>query len=71
MTRGASPGAIADMGGRRRNFRAGVTPDEFVAAVMKGLEADAAEVGYGFSADVMRASRDELDRRFQQMNARR
>jgi len=38
---------------------------------MKGLEADAAEIGYGFSADVMRASRDELDRRFQQMNARR
>ncbi len=55
---------------RRGNFRAGVTAEEFVAAAMKGLEAGAPEIGYGFSAEMLRASRDELDRRFQQMNAR-
>jgi uncharacterized oxidoreductase len=55
---------------RRGSFRAGVSAEEFVAAAMKGLEADAPEVGYGFSAGLLRATRDELDQRFQQMNAR-
>jgi uncharacterized oxidoreductase len=55
---------------RRGNFRAGVTAEEFTIAAMKGLEADAPEIGHGFSAELLRASRDELDRRFQQMNAR-
>ncbi len=55
---------------RRGNFRAGLTADEFVAAAMKGLEEDRFEIGYGFSAEMMQASRADLDRRFQQMNSR-
>ncbi len=54
---------------RRGNFRAGVGAEEFAAAAMKGLEADAPEIGYGFSAGLLRATRDELDERFRQMNA--
>jgi uncharacterized oxidoreductase len=55
---------------RRGDFRAGVSAEEFVAAAMKGLEAGAPEIGHGFSAGLLRATRDELDQRFEQMNAR-
>jgi uncharacterized oxidoreductase len=34
---------------QRGNFRANLTPEEFVSAVMKGLEADVTEIGYGMS----------------------
>jgi hypothetical protein len=59
-------------GGRAQpgDFKPDLKPDEFVAAVMKGLEADVPEIGYGFSAEALKASRDELNGRFQQMNAR-
>jgi uncharacterized oxidoreductase len=55
---------------QRGNFRANLTPEEFTAAVMKGLEADVPEIGYGMSASMLQASRADLDRSFQQMNSR-
>jgi short-subunit dehydrogenase involved in D-alanine esterification of teichoic acids len=45
-------------------------PDEFVAAVMKGLKKDIFEIGYGMTAGLLNASREDLDRSFQQMNSR-
>ncbi len=53
---------------RRPQFKIDLEPAEFVAVVMADLEADVPEIGYGFSADVIRASRNEIDRRFEQMN---
>ena len=53
---------------RRPQFKIDLEPAEFVAVVMADLEADVPEIGYGFSADLIRASRDEIDRRFEQMN---
>lgn len=53
---------------KRGNFKAGLSPELFVAAVMKGLEGDVFEIGYGMSAAFIHASRTELDRRFEQMN---
>jgi uncharacterized oxidoreductase len=55
---------------RRGDFKAGLAPEEFVAAIMHGLEADALEIGYGMTAAMLNASKAELDRRFQQMNRR-
>jgi len=55
---------------QRGNFRADLKPEEFVDAVMKGLEGDVPEIGYGMSAGMLQASRAELDKRFQQMNSR-
>ena len=55
---------------QRGNFRANLTAEEFTAAVMKGLEEDVAEIGYGMSAGMLKASRADLDRSFQQMNSR-
>lgn len=55
---------------KRGNFKAGLGPEEFVAAVMTALEKDVFEIGYGMSAGFMTASRAELDRRFQEMNSR-
>ncbi|HEY3447273.1 MAG TPA: SDR family NAD(P)-dependent oxidoreductase [Myxococcales bacterium] len=55
---------------QRGGFKAGLSADDFVAPVMKDLEADKTEIGFGFSAGMLRASRDELDQRFQQMNSR-
>lgn len=52
----------------RRSQRIDLEPAEFVAVVMADLEADVPEIGYGFSADVIRASRTEIDRRFEQLN---
>jgi uncharacterized oxidoreductase len=54
----------------RGGFKAGLTPEEFTAAVMKGLEADRLEIGYGRTEGILRASRAELDVAFQQMNGR-
>jgi uncharacterized oxidoreductase len=54
----------------RRNFKADLSPKEFVAAVMKGLENDVLEIGYGMTAGLIHASRAELDRSFEQMNRR-
>ena len=55
---------------KRGNFKAGLTPDEFVAAVMKGFQNDVFEIGYGMSEGFIKASRAELDKSFQQMNSR-
>ncbi len=55
---------------QRGNFKAGLTPDKFVAAVMKGFHNDVFEIGYGMSEGFIKASRAELDKSFQQMNNR-
>jgi uncharacterized oxidoreductase len=55
---------------QRGNFKANVTPEEFASAVMKDLEDDLPEIGYGMTAGMLKASRADLDRRFQQMNSR-
>src|ERR1035437_819644 len=55
---------------QRGNFKAGLTPDKFVAAVMKGFQNDVFEIGYGMSEGFIKASRAELDKSFQQMNSR-
>ena len=55
---------------QRGGFKANLTPEEFTAAVMKDLEADVLEIGYGMSAGMLKASRAELDKTFQQMNSR-
>ena len=55
---------------KRGDFKAGLTPEEFTAAVMKALAADILEIGYGMSAGMLKASRADLDERFQQMNSR-
>jgi uncharacterized oxidoreductase len=55
---------------QRGDFKADLKPEEFAVAVMKDLEADVLEIGYGMSAALLDASRAELDKRFQQMNGR-
>ena len=46
---------------QRGNFKADLKPEEFTAAVMKGLEADVLEIGYGMSAGMLKASRADRD----------
>ncbi len=55
---------------KRGNWKAGLGAAEYTATVMKGLEAGEREIGYGFSAGLLRASRDELDAAFERMNNR-
>jgi uncharacterized oxidoreductase len=55
---------------KRGNFKVDLMPDEFVAAVMKGFKNDIFEIGYGMTAGLIKASREELDKSFQQMNSR-
>jgi uncharacterized oxidoreductase len=55
---------------QRGNFKAGLMPEEFVAAVMKGFQNDVFEIGYGMSEGFIQASRTDLDKSFQQMNSR-
>ena len=55
---------------QRGGYKPELKPEEFTAAVMKGLEAALPEIGYGMSAEMLQASRAELDQRFQQMNRR-
>ena len=52
------------------DFKADLTAEEFVAAVMAGLKADVPEIGYGTSAHALRASREQLDKAFEAMNTR-
>jgi uncharacterized oxidoreductase len=54
---------------RRGNFRANLSPREFVSAVMKSLESDVKEIGFGMTSGFIQMSRDELDRAFQRMNS--
>ncbi len=53
---------------KRGGFKAGLDPATFVAGVMEGLANDVPEIGFGMTADFIKASRPELDRRFQEMN---
>ena len=55
---------------KRSNFKANLTPEEFVASVMKGFKDDVFEIGYGMSEGFIKASRAELDQMFQRMNSR-
>jgi uncharacterized oxidoreductase len=55
---------------QRGGFRANLTPEEFTASVMKDLEGDVLEIGYGMSVGMLKASRADLDKSFQQMNSR-
>jgi uncharacterized oxidoreductase len=54
----------------RGNYKPDLTPTTFVSAVMKGLESNVLEIGYGMSAGFIHASRAELDNSFNQMNSR-
>ena len=55
---------------RRGGFKVDLKPAEFVAAVMKGLASDTYEIGYGTTELSIKASRQELDESFRQMNSR-
>ncbi len=55
---------------KRGNYKANLTPEEFVVAIMKGLKNDVLEIGYGMTEGSIKASRAELDKSFQQMNSR-
>jgi uncharacterized oxidoreductase len=54
---------------KRGNYKAGVSAEEFAAAMLDGLANDVAEIGYGMSAGFIKASRAELDKSFAQMNS--
>lgn len=54
--------------GRPRGALGLVDAHEYVASVLKGLRDDVLEIGYGYTQDMMNASRAELDKRFQMMN---
>jgi len=54
---------------QRGNYKPDLKPAEFVAAVMEGLKKDIYEIGYGMSAQFIRASRQELDEAFRRMNS--
>jgi uncharacterized oxidoreductase len=45
-----------------------VQPMEFVSGIMKGIENDEPEIGYGFTEGMNHASREDLDMRFRMMN---
>jgi uncharacterized oxidoreductase len=55
---------------KRGNFKANVTPEEFVSSVMQGLKDDVFEIGYGMTERSIKASREDLDKSFDQMNSR-
>lgn len=57
-------------GRKKRGSSFGLKSEEFVDAVMKRLIEDKHEIGYGFSEEVMNASKKELDERFMALNAR-
>jgi len=58
-------------GRKNRNMQSfGVPAGEFVASVMKDLRDGRQEIGFGFTNDMMNASREELDKRFKMMNNR-
>jgi uncharacterized oxidoreductase len=55
---------------KRGGFKVDLQPREFVAAVMKGFAEDLFEIGYGTTERSLKASREDLDKSFQQMNGR-
>jgi uncharacterized oxidoreductase len=54
----------------RGGYKANLGPEEFTAAVMKKLEADVFEIGYGTTENSINASRADLNKSFEQMNSR-
>jgi len=54
--------------GRPRGAMGLVDVHEYVASVVKGLRDDVPEIGYGYTQDMMKASRADLDKRFQMVN---
>ncbi|MGO9308075.1 MAG: SDR family oxidoreductase [Spirochaetia bacterium] len=54
--------------GRPRGTLGLVDVHEYAASVVKGLRDDVVEIGYGYTQDMMKASRADLDKRFQMMN---
>jgi uncharacterized oxidoreductase len=54
----------------RGGYKANLGPEEFAAAVMKKLEADVFEIGYGMTENSINASRADLNKSFEQMNSR-
>jgi uncharacterized oxidoreductase len=54
----------------RGNFKPDLGPKEFVSAVMRGLENDVFEIGFGMTAGFIHASRADLDKSFRMMNSR-
>ncbi len=57
-------------GRKKRGAKFNTSADEFVEAVMKQLFEDKHEIGYGFSEQVINATKKELDERFKAMNSR-
>ena len=55
---------------KRGNFKVDLKPELFVDAVMKGLKNNIFEIGYGMTEGHLKASREDLDKSFQQMNSR-
>jgi uncharacterized oxidoreductase len=55
---------------KRSNFKVDLKPAEYVASVMNGLKNDVFEIGYAMTEGIIRASRADLDKSFQQMNSR-
>jgi uncharacterized oxidoreductase len=54
---------------KRGNYKVDLKPAEFVSAVMKGFKNNTFEIGYGMTESLIKASREELDKSFQQMNS--
>lgn len=55
---------------KRGNFKVDLKPEPFVDAVMEGLKNNIFEIGYGMTEGHLKASREDLDKSFQQMNSR-
>lgn len=53
---------------KRGHFKADLSAAMFVGSVMKQLEDDTFEIGYGMTEGFIHASRAELDQRFESMN---
>ena len=54
----------------RGGYKVDLKPGEFVAAVMKGLAEDRFEIAYGTTERSLVASREDLNKSFEQMNGR-
>lgn len=55
-------------GREKMEFKVDLKPNEFVSAVMEGLENDKLEIGYKMSEMGRKSSREDLDRIFKNMN---
>lgn len=53
----------------RGGYKPDLTAKEFAGAVMKGLEKDTFEIGYGMTEGLINASKADLDKAFQRMNS--